>query len=107
VSKFSAASGSFVAHVISNRITWPTDVLQCEDGSIVVASRYGVASVGNAGVTVQSMGDAVLPWSLSYSPFLNGVHVNCADGSVFVLRDAWSQSLRCEWVRACVRTCSK
>jgi DNA-binding beta-propeller fold protein YncE len=103
VSKFSAASGSFVARVISNGITRPTDVLQCEDGSIVVAHMKGVTRVGKDGATVQSIGDAVLPWSLSYSPSLNGVLVNCGDGSVFVLRDAWSRSLRCEWVRACVR----
>jgi hypothetical protein len=104
VSKFSTASGAFIAHMVSEGIRWPTDVLQCEDGSIVVASRNGVACVGNAGVTVQSIGDdAVLPWSLSYSPSLNAVLVKCGDGSVFVLRDEWSHSLRCEWVQACVR----
>jgi sugar lactone lactonase YvrE len=102
VSKFSAASGAFVAHVIS--ITWPIDVLQCEDGSIVVAHGKGVACVGNAGVTVQEIAiSSSKPCSLSYSPSLNGVVVKCGDGSVFVLRDAWSHSLRCEWVHACVR----
>jgi hypothetical protein len=105
VSKFSAASGAFVAHVISNGITFPYDVLQCEDGSIVVAHMKGVTCVGKDGVTVQhftisSGGD---PRSLSYSPPLNGVLVKCYDGRVFVLRDAWSRSLRCEWVHACVR----
>jgi DNA-binding beta-propeller fold protein YncE len=104
VSKFSAASGAFVAHVISNGILYPRDVLQCEDGSMVVAHRDGVTCVGKDGVTVQkfSVSSGAL-CSLSYSPSLNGVVVKCDDGSVFVLRDAWSHSLRCKWVQACVR----
>jgi DNA-binding beta-propeller fold protein YncE len=103
VSKFSAASGEFVAHVVSNGISYPVNVLQCEDGRIVVANKNGVACVGNAGVTVQNIIISGIPWSLSYSLSLNGMVVKCYDGSVFVLRDAWSRSLRCEWVRACVR----
>ncbi len=103
VSKFRAASGAFVAHVISNGITLPRDVLQCEDGSMVVAHQKGVACVGKDGVTVKSIDVPLIPASLSYSPSLNGVVVKCVDGSVFVLRDAWSRSLRCEWVHACVR----
>ncbi len=109
VSKFSAASGAFVAHVIldgissSNGISWPRDVLQCEDGSIVVAHGDGVVCVGKDGATVQSIAISGNPWSLSYSPSLNGVLVKCGDGGVFVLRDAWPHSLRCEWVHACVR----
>jgi sugar lactone lactonase YvrE len=103
VSKFSADSGAFVAHVISNGIRYPTDVLQCEDGSIVVAHEDGVTCVGKDGATVQNISSASIPCSLSYSPSLNGVAVKCGDGSVFVLRDAWSHSLRCEWVHACVR----
>jgi hypothetical protein len=102
VSKFSAASGSFVAHVISNGIRYPTDVLQCEDGSIVVPHDDGVVCVGKDGVTVQSIGFPCIPQSLSYSSSLNGVVVKRRDGGVFVLHDAWSRSLRCEWVRACV-----
>jgi hypothetical protein len=104
VSKFSADSGAFVAHVISNGISYPTDVLQCEDGSIVVAHEDGVTCVGKDGVTVEkfSVSSGAL-CSLSYSPSLNGVVMKCRDGSVFVLRDAWSRSLRCEWVHACVR----
>jgi DNA-binding beta-propeller fold protein YncE len=105
VSKFSAASGAFVAHVVSNGISYPSDVLQCEDGSIVVAHEDGVTCVGKDGVTVQNItissdGD---PCSLSYSPSLNSVVVKCFDSRVFVLRDAWSHSLRCVWVHACVR----
>jgi DNA-binding beta-propeller fold protein YncE len=107
VSKFSAASGAFVAHVGLNGISNPSDVLQCEDGSIVVAHGDGVARVGNAGVTVQNIIISGIPWSLSNSPPLNGIIVKCYDGSVFVLRDAWSHSLRCEWVQACARVCPK
>jgi DNA-binding beta-propeller fold protein YncE len=106
VSKFSAASGAFVAHVISNGITWPTDLLQCEDGSMVVAHRDGVTCMGKDGVvTVQNItiSSGSSPWSLSHSPSWNGVVVKCYDGSVFVVRDAWSHSLRCTWVQACVR----
>jgi hypothetical protein len=104
VSKFSAASGAFVAREISNGISHPTDVLQCEDGSIVVAHRDGVTCVEKDGVTVKNIiirSGALC--SLSYFPLLNGVAIKGYDGSVFVLRDAWSHSLRCEWVHACVR----
>jgi hypothetical protein len=105
VSKFSAASGAFVAHVISNGIHRPTDVLCCENGSIVVAHYDGVTCVEKDGVTVQRIGGgAFAPWSLSNSPSLDGVVVKCNDGGVFLLRDAWSHSLRCEWVHACVRS---
>ncbi len=103
VSKFSADSGAFVARVILNGISYPTDVLQCEDGSIVVAHEDGVTCVGKDGVTVQNIDFLFSPCLLSYSPSLNGVVVKCRDGSVFALRDAWSHSLRCEWVHACVR----
>ncbi len=103
VSKFRADSGAFVAHVISNGIRHPIDVLQCEDGSIVVAHDYGVTCVGKDGATVQNINVPSIPRSLSYSPLLNGVVGKCGDGSVFVLRDAWSHSLRCAWVQACVR----
>jgi hypothetical protein len=103
LSKFSAASGAFVAHMVSNGISYPTDVLQCEDGSIVLAHDYGVTCVGKDGVTVQNINVPSIPCSLSYSPSLTGVVVKCFDGSVFVLRDAWPHSLRCEWVHACVR----
>jgi DNA-binding beta-propeller fold protein YncE len=109
VSKFSTDSGAFIAHAISNGIFYPFDVLQCEDGSMVVAHDDGVVCVGKDGVTVQKItirsasGDVLVPRSLSYSPSLNGVVVKCFEGGVFVLRDAWSHSLRCEWVHACVR----
>jgi hypothetical protein len=104
VSKFNARSGAFIAHVVSDGIPNPSDVLQCEDGSIVVAHRRtGVVYVKKDGASVQNITISSGPHSLSYSPSLNGVVVKCFDGSVFVLRDAWSHSLRCEWVHACVR----
>jgi hypothetical protein len=106
VSKFSAASGAFVAHVVTraaNGIAFPTDVLQYEDDSIVVAHNDGVVCVGKDGATVQYINVPSIPHSISYSPSSNGVVVNGCDGSVFVLRDAWSHSLRCEWVHASLR----
>jgi hypothetical protein len=113
VSKFSAASGAFVAHaatLAANGISYPSDVLQCEDGSIVVACNNVVACVRKDGATVQRIyvRDArLIPWSLSYSSSLNGVAIKCRNGGVFVLRDAWSHSLRCAWVHACVRVFRK
>jgi sugar lactone lactonase YvrE len=109
VSKFSAASGAFIAHaatLAANGISDPSDVLQREDGSIVVAHGKGVACVGKDGATVQNItiSSGGSPFSLSYFPSLNGVMVKGSDGGVFVLRDAWSHSLRCAWVHACART---
>ena len=102
VSKFSAASGAFIAHVATkaaNGIRWPSDVLQCEDGSIVVTQGFGtsdpsVVCVGEDGVTVKNIiipsasGGAFTPCSLSYSPSLNGVVVKEYGGSgrVMLLR---------------------
>ena len=107
MSKFSVATGRFIAHVISNGISYPNDVVQCEDGSMVVAHyKKGVACVGKDGVTVQNITiSSRVPWpTLSYSPSLNGVVVKCRDGGgVFVLRDMWSHSLRSAWV--CMRAC--
>ncbi len=103
VSKFSATSGAFIAHVATyaaNGIWRPRDVLQCEDGSIVVAhqgdgdSDPSVLCVGENGVTVKTIiipsasGGAFIPLSLSYSPSLNGVVVKQDGGSgrVMLLR---------------------
>jgi hypothetical protein len=64
VSKFSAASGAFIAHVATkaaNGILYLRDVLQCEDGSIVVTAwgydGYGarVVCVGEDGEVVQNI----------------------------------------------------
>jgi hypothetical protein len=110
VSKFSAASGAFIAHVATNAengISYPRDVLQCEEGIIVVAQgRPHVASslvcVGADAVTVQKI---IIPTitsllSLSHSPSLSGVIVNTSEGSVFLVRDAWTASSRSAWLSA-------
>ena len=107
-SKFSAASGAFITHVISNGISHPSDVLQREDGSMVVAQGYHgcakVVCVGHDGGTVQIImipsqsGGASIPYSLSSS--LNGLGVKTFDGTVFLLRDAWMFSTRCAWLSA-------
>jgi hypothetical protein len=50
VSKFSSGSGVFVAHVATkaaNGILWPKDVLQCEDGTVVVAHGASCSSSGS------------------------------------------------------------
>jgi hypothetical protein len=110
VSKFSAASGEFIAHAVTNGISYPRDVLQCEDGSILVAqgNEYGdcsasVVCVGEDGVTLQ---DIIIPStscgavSLSYSMSLNGVIVKMYEGGVFLLCDAWMASSRSAWLSA-------
>jgi DNA-binding beta-propeller fold protein YncE len=115
VSKFSAASGEFIAHVATeaeNGILYPTGVLQCEDGSIVVAAYGsghdgGVVYVGEDGGTVQHIilpspngGASPLPFSLSYSVKLKSVLVKTRCGGIFILRDAWFYSSRCAWLSA-------
>jgi hypothetical protein len=112
VSKFSAASGAFIAHVVSKGIRHPRDVLQCEDGSILVAQQGSatgsVVYVGQDGVTLQNIiipctsGGIVnfTPISLSLSLSLSGVLVKTLEGGVFLLRDAWMASSRCAWLSA-------
>jgi DNA-binding beta-propeller fold protein YncE len=119
VSKFSAASGAFIAHVATkaaNGIVAPRDVLQCEDGSIVVAqgsvvfgntgSDRKMVCVGEDGVTVQNViipspaGVRFFPYSFCYSSALSGVVVKTFAGNMFLLRDAWICSNRCSWLSA-------
>jgi hypothetical protein len=110
VSRFSTASGEFIAHLISNGIYCPRDVLQCEDGSIVVAqgvfgggSEGSVVCVGEDGVTVQNISEGVFiftPIALTYFQSLNGVVLKTFDGKVFLFRDAWMSSNRCSWLSA-------
>ena len=117
VSKFSAASGAFIAHVATNAangILYPTDVLQYENGSVLVAQgdpgiAKSVVCVGEDGVTVKNIiipgasGGAFNPYSLSYS-VMSGVLVKTREAMVFLLRDAWISSNRCAWLSAvCVR----
>jgi DNA-binding beta-propeller fold protein YncE len=114
VSKFSAASGAFIAHVATeaaNGIYNPRDVLQCEDGSIVVAQRMydgsagSVVCVGEDGVKVQEIivpsqsGGTSSPHSLTSSPSF-GLVVRTNNGRVFLFRDAWISSSRCTWISA-------
>jgi hypothetical protein len=107
VSKFSVASGAFIAHVATkaaNGISFPRDVLQCEDGSIVVA-QDSLVIVGENGGTVQNIiiprqsGGASIPRSLAYSSSF-GLVVKTNEGQVFLLRDAWIISSRCAWLSA-------
>ena len=120
VSKFCAATGAFIAHVATkaaNRIFYPTDVLQCEDGTTLVthggAWAYAdgrnacVVSVGKDGVTLQNIiipstlpPGCLKPLSLSYSAYLNGVVVKTDTEGVFFLRDAWMYSSRSAWLSA-------
>jgi DNA-binding beta-propeller fold protein YncE len=114
VSKFSASSGAFIAHVISKGISYPRDVLECEDGSIVVAhGRYTdgdvfASVVGEDGGLLQNIiipiasKGAVIPVAvaLSYSPSLSSVVVKISDGKVFLLRDVWMASSRSAWLSA-------
>jgi hypothetical protein len=118
VSKFCAVSGAFMSHVATRAahgIHYPTDALQCEDGSLMVVSMTGIVWVGVDGVTTQKI-DVCLSgdddddfWSymLAYFPALDGVIVKerAGSGRVVLLQDAWSHSLRCAWVSACVSIC--
>ena len=122
VCKFSTACGAFIALVATtaaNGILWPRDVIQCEDGSIVVAewkvdSDASVVCVGEDGITEKKYiipsagGEPFAPFpahSLSNSPSLNGVVVKTIEGKVFLLRDAWICGSRCAWLSAVVVAC--
>jgi DNA-binding beta-propeller fold protein YncE len=110
VSKFSAATGAFIAHLATqaNGICFPRDVLECEDGSIVVAhggyASPSVVCVRQDGGFVQNLiipsaaGDSSR--SLSYSVMLKGVVVKTFGGAVFLVRDAWMCSSRSAWLSA-------
>jgi DNA-binding beta-propeller fold protein YncE len=117
VSKFSGSSGAFIAHVATkaaNGILWPRDVLQCEDGSILVAQGEwdghdgSLVYVGEDGVTVKNIiipkvgGGAFLPFSLCLyqSLSLYGVIVKTFEDDVFFLQDAWVCSSRSAWLSA-------
>jgi DNA-binding beta-propeller fold protein YncE len=112
VSKFSAASGAFVAHAATNGISYPRDVVQLEDGSMVVAQGMfygngGLVCVGVDGVTVNNImipnanGGSFSPCSLTYSQTLSGLVVNIFEGGgAFLLRDAWKASCRNAWLSA-------
>jgi DNA-binding beta-propeller fold protein YncE len=115
VSKFSAATGAFIAHVATleaNGLSYPRDVLQCEDGSLLVSQGLlttdgTVVWVGEDGVTVQklvvrsALGVVLSPLSLAYSPLLKGVVVETFKEGMFLLReDGWMASSRAAWLAA-------
>ncbi len=121
VSMFAADDGAFISHVVTaeaNGIKWPTDVLQCEDGGIVVVTEGGndivrtrLVCVGVNGATHSVVmipdTDRRFPLAIAYAPSLNGVIIENRDGSVVLRRDVmqawqWPDSLRCAWVSACV-----
>lgn len=111
VSKFNAASGEFITHVATkaaNGICSPRGVLQCEDGSIVVALAYygSSSSVVHVGADGETINEFIIPnasgGNLHPCLLFNSVLVKCLDGSLFVLRDTWSPSPRCAWLHACV-----
>jgi hypothetical protein len=102
VCKFSAVTGAFIAHVatcVENGILYPNDVLQMQDGSVVVAVEgAAVVCVGADGVTLQRTVISSA-YSLAYSPSLKGVIVQTCLQGVFFMRD-WIHSSRCAWLSA-------
>jgi DNA-binding beta-propeller fold protein YncE len=118
VSKFSTASGAFIAHVATNAangITRPTDVAFFDDGSTtIIVSQQTYTRRGDASVvcidvdggtvehivTTNVSGCDFSPVALFYSQSLNGVVVKTFKGMVFLLPDAWSHSSRSAWLSA-------
>jgi DNA-binding beta-propeller fold protein YncE len=110
VSTFSAVSGAFVAHVPTEvtGIVCPRDVLQCADGSIVVAQhgKVSVVSLTEGGAPLENIifpsatAGSECPFSLAFSPALGTVVVKTFEGNMFLLRDAWILSSRCAWLSA-------
>lgn len=101
VSQFSATSAAFVRHLFTG--AYSRDVLPCADGSLVVATGLSGSAeihVVMEGTTTQSMKIPSPPISLAYSPLLDGVIVQCLDTTVYLLRDEWTESSRCAWLRA-------
>ena len=115
VGKFSADDGAFVAHVATaaaNGIAYPTDVLQREDGVIVVAEGVNVGAgvdtvCGNGsivfiekdGVATKYSGLGITPWTLCRSHSFCGIIVKDLDSARIVMwEDAWYTSRRRAWV---------
>lgn len=106
VSKISALTGAFIAHVATreaNGILHPQDVLECDDGSLLVLGVDGQMVKMILGLQLQHSFQYPFqqqPYSMCSSPLFGGVIVKCYDGSVFLLRDAWVHSSRCAWLSA-------
>lgn len=109
--KFNAATGAFITDVVLEGILWPLDVLQMEDGCVLLAQQgcadgNSIVFLGADGSTVEKFffcsanGNILKPVTLSYSPLFHGVIMKCFDGGVYLLRDAWSHSSRCAWLSA-------
>ena len=112
VSKFNATSGAFVAHVATRAmhgILYPSDVLQLEDGDVVIAQRGNVVYVGldrACNVDITFDGRPFSPRVLAHSSTLCGVVVReVVSGRMrgkgdrlALLQDAWSR--RSAWVSA-------
>jgi DNA-binding beta-propeller fold protein YncE len=106
VCKIDAEKGGAVVSSLPLHATQsPCDVHVHEDGSIVVAVREGVATLSADGVTMAVKDVGFRPFSLTYSPVLNGMVVmEKHGGRVALLPEEWGSSLRCAWVSACVRS---
>jgi DNA-binding beta-propeller fold protein YncE len=113
VSKFSSVSGAFVAHVANGISSLGRDIVQCEDGIVIIQqggdgedSSPGLVYVTDDGATAKNIiipcasGGVFSPMALSYSFLLNGVVVKTVEGKAFGLRDAWTASSRCAWLSA-------
>ena len=103
VSKFSSATGEFIAHVATrtaNGISYPRSALQFEDGSIIVA----YVSNGTCLMTCVTEDDGMKyilgAWSATYSKSLKALVVTTLRGDIYLLRDAWLHSSRCAWLSA-------
>ena len=103
MSKF-CVSGTFVAHVVTQTvhdINYPTDVLWCEDGSLMVVSMSGTVRVGVDGVTTEkidiSWGDDDDFWAhkLAYFPPLDGVSVRERDFGMLTNKSLCSPCVGC------------
>lgn len=106
VSKFSAVSGAFIAHVATNAvhgITYPDAVLPCEDGSVVMGRDNHLVRLWPDTVMVDS--NPILKMdshlvSLCYC--FDDIIVRGYNGKVLVLRDAWARSSRGAWLCALI-----
>ena len=109
VCKFDATDGTFICHVATKEahgIELPTDVIESEDGDIVVACRGGVVVVKNDEATLMRPSDnGFRPLSL-YSKegniWVNETNNMSGRVAIAVPAAVWYSSPRCAWVSACV-----
>ena len=110
VSKFDATDGVFVSHIAiaTCGISCPTDVLQRDDGSIVVATLHGVVCVRDGIVKTLAISEkGYNPTSLAYVPALgDGVYVSESSAGrgparAYEVMDMWGCCIRSAWVSSC------